>query len=491
MTNKTNLVPWIAKGLRPKVAIIGDIMLDEYIEGSVDRISPEAPVPVVLVKSRYTTAGGASNVARNIQLTGGQASLFGICGQDSTGDELISILSAESIATNGVVRETGRATLRKLRILSGRQQLVRVDWEKIEAGSASGNRQVLDNLSQAKPDAVMISDYGKGLLSAEMLREIFDFCEKEKIPTVVDPKSKDFSRYARATLITPNRKEGIESLSEDCTGLSNRDLAVAIHKKWGLKNLLLTLGADGMILCDEKKEITHVLTKAREVFDVSGAGDTVAAMMALGLASHLPLSESVVLANAAAGRVVEKHGTQPITADELNDALRATSESQSLPSLENKIVSAEQLLQKVGYVGKRSRRVVFTNGCFDLLHAGHVTYLREAKRLGDILVVGLNSDASVKMLEKGAERPLVPEKLRATTLSALADVDYVVMFSEADPGKLIGTIIPDVLVKGADWSEDKIIGGDVVKKHGGAVKTIDLVPGISTSKIVEKIKGLK
>jgi len=491
MTKSNSLVPWIAKSRIPTVAVIGDIMLDEYIEGGVERISPEAPVPVVLVKSRYSSAGGASNVARNIQLTGGAAQLFGFCGRDAAGDELISILDGESIDTKGVVRSKDRATLRKLRILAGRQQIVRVDWEKMEAGTGNENREILESLRKSKPDSVIISDYGKGLLSTEMLGEIFDFCEKNKIATVVDPKSRDFSRYARATLITPNKKEGMESLGEEAIGLSNRDLALAIHKKWGLKNLLLTLGADGMILCNEKREITHVAAKAREVFDVSGAGDTVAAMMALSLGAEVSLSDAVLLANAAAGRVVEKQGTQPITAEELNEAMRLSSESQMLSSIESKLVNPEQLLQKVGMVGKRSRRVVFTNGCFDLLHAGHVTYLREAKRLGDVLVVGLNSDSSVKMLEKGSERPLVPEKLRATTLCALADIDYVVMFSEADPEKLINTIIPDVLVKGADWSEDKIIGGDIVKKHGGAVKTIELVPGISTTKIVEKIRGLK
>lgn len=480
-------IPWM-KGVAPRVAVIGDVILDEYLDGKVNRISPEAPVPVHLVHSSTITPGGAANVARNIKCAGGEVLLCGVSGKDETAEKLGRILRSEGIATEGIRTDPGRPTVRKTRISASKQQIVRIDWEKVQPIAEKFQTEILTYLRKNEMDAILISDYGKGTLPENFIANLIALAQKKGIPCIVDPKGKDFSKYKGATCITPNRKEAHEALGlSDATSIDPEEIGRKLQQKFDLDNILVTLGEDGMLFVPASAESKPILERARkrEVFDVSGAGDTVISVLALCWASGCKIEQSLEIANLAGGIVVEKWGTQPIRLKEIEAALMG-SVSASGCSSALKLKSRNELKEECAILKSKNLKVVFTNGCFDILHAGHLQYLEAAKEKGDILVVGINGDESIRRL-KGPLRPINPLEQRMRLLAGLACVDYVVDFHEETPMALIEALMPDVLVKGADWKAEEIVGGQLVKENGGLVLTLPLLSGVSTSKIVEKV----
>lgn len=483
------ILPWSERRPSVRVAVIGDIILDEYLEGSVSRISPEAPVPVHLVKSVSHSAGGAANAARNISLAGGEVDLFGVCGKDEPASVLFNLLKKDGVHTDSIISVADRPTNRKTRVTSSNHQLVRIDWERVQALEEKNQELLLKNLSNKQFDAVLVSDYGKGLLPTKLLQNIFKYAQERKIPVVVDPKGSDFSRYKGCTVMTPNMKECHVALGiDEDIPIAGEELGRQLQSRFGLNDVLVTMGAQGMIYVpnDTKKATVYRKAKAKEVFDVSGAGDTVAAILALGLGAGSSSEDLINLANTAAAIVVAKWGTQAVTEAELHNAMFAETHGAS-SSVGSKILKFEELSQLKLRCQKESRRVVFTNGCFDIIHAGHVDYLEKAKHLGDVLIVGVNTDESIREI-KGEKRPIVELAHRMKVLSALSFVDYIVPFSEKTPLRLIEELSPQVLVKGADYKVDDIVGAKHVKANGGSIQTIDLVPGISTSTLVDRIQ---
>lgn len=486
---------------QPTIAVIGDAILDEYLQGDVSRISPEAPVPVHLVKATIHRPGGAANAALNIQTVGAKAKLFSIVGEDEAGRKLRNLLKESGIDESGVVMLNDRPTIRKTRVTAGIQQLIRVDWEKPIEVKAKVVQLLLENLRKSQWDGLLISDYGKGLLSDFFLKGAIEIANERKAPIVVDPKRKDFSCYLGATVITPNKKEACMAIDMDPdSSMSGEEIAKALSMRYRFQNVLVTLGSHGMVLAAREKGLsgevvmTSLKAVAREVYDVSGAGDTVAALIAVSLGCQTPIHQALHLANTAAAIVVGKVGTQPVFKDELAKALNASMVKNPRRS---KILDrgdiADLFETKVMNLKQRRQKVVFTNGCFDILHAGHVSYLEEAKSKGDVLVVGVNSDLSVRRL-KGPTRPIITLQDRLAVLAALECVDYVIPFDEDTPEDLIKLIIPNILVKGADYRTDVeaghrqgIVGADFVKANGGDVLTIPLVPGVSTTDIIKKI----
>jgi D-beta-D-heptose 7-phosphate kinase/D-beta-D-heptose 1-phosphate adenosyltransferase len=385
-----------------------------------------------------------------------------------------------------------RPTIRKTRVTSSIHQLVRIDWETAQPIANSVQDKILHELNKIQFDAMLVSDYGKGVLTPRILKELLKLAKSRGVPSVVDPKDRDFSRYREATLITPNRKEACEALEiEPSNEVSGEVLGRELQKKYELQNVLVTLGPKGMVMIPVKQSDSPIQMPAlaREVYDVSGAGDTVAAMMTLGFASKASSEHSMRIATTAAALVVQKRGTQPVGLVELEVALKAKDSLIKGPfTTHDKIVSREALSFVLKTPASRNDKVVFTNGCFDLIHAGHVDYLEKARTLGDVLVVGVNDDESVCRL-KGRERPFVSIENRMKMLAGLSCVDYVVCFAEDTPYELIKVVLPDVLVKGADWAKDDIVGADLVKNSGGVVDTIEYLPGLSTTALVAKIRG--
>ncbi len=481
-------LPWDVRPVR--VAVVGDLILDEYLDGVVNRISPEAPVPVHLVRKSSVTAGGAANVARNIQLAGGQALMIGVCGQDAAAGQLREILINDGISAEGIAADVQRPTIKKTRITASHQQLVRIDWEEVKPISAEMQDTLYQYLESQRFDVLVLSDYGKGGVPPEFMQRLIALGNKRSVPVVIDPKGKDYSMYKGATLITPNRKEACEALGwETNVNWPAKDLASELAKAHSIENILVTLGAEGMMGLEAKSGTFHSLpAKAREVFDVSGAGDTVVSIMALALGAKETLAKAMHYANAAAGRVVEKWGTQPIYRVELPEALSDKAKTGGFPSTATKIKSVEQVAHAIGRQGKRKKKIVFTNGCFDLLHAGHISYLEEARSKGDALVIGVNSDASLRRL-KGESRPIVTLEQRMRLLAALECVDHIVSFDDDTPAKLIESLMPDVLAKGADYEIHQIVGADTVLNSGGQVERIPFVEGLSTSDIVRRVKA--
>ena len=486
----SKLLPWESR--QSRILVIGDLILDEYLDGLVNRISPEAPVPIHLVKKSHQTAGGAANVARNVQRVGGECLLFGIAGLDSAGDSLKEILQRDGIATSRIIADEGRPTTRKTRVTSNHQQLVRIDWEEVEPIAAGVQAKLLTMAASSEFDAILVSDYGKGCLNRDFILALRELGQSRSVPVIVDPKGLDYSIYEGADLVTPNWKEACEAIgATTSTGDSPEYIAEQIAQRFKIKNVLVTLGAEGMLGFSEAREVIRLPAKAREVFDVSGAGDTVVAIMTLGLASGLSLEEAMEFANTAAGLVVEKWGTQPVAKQELLNALAVEAPPRAGATWQRtagKISALPELKQQLLVQKQQKSKVVFTNGCFDLLHAGHLSYLEEARSLGGCLVVGVNSDRSVRQL-KGASRPIVPAVQRMKLLAGLACVDFVVEFDESTPQQLIETLGPDILVKGADYEISEIVGAEHVLKNGGAVERLTFVEGLSTSQIVKQIQG--
>lgn len=469
--------------------VIGDVMLDRYLIGEVGRISPEAPVPVVLIKSEEVRAGGAANVAANLALLGISTQLIGCVGVDAEAKILNQLIKKTGTKASLITSKT-RPTIAKTRILGGHQQMLRLDQEDSAAFSAAENTALLKAIEAEiakKPSVVILSDYAKGLLSEKVCQQIIKRCKANKISVLVDPKGSDYSKYQGATALTPNKKETAEACEVSAQDTDLIKKASALKIKLGLDFLAVTRGEEGISLIDgdKIKDSTHHLpATARQVFDVSGAGDTVIATLAAGLMHNLTPLQSLELANIAAGVVVGKVGTVPITQADLLEALTAKQGNEQA----HKICNLVELNLKVNAWKQAKQKIVFTNGCFDLLHAGHVTYLEAAKKRGDKLILGLNTDRSVRAL-KGKTRPVVNEQDRARVLAALESVDAVILFDEDTPLKLIKATKPHVIAKGSDYTAAQVIGGKEVKSWGGEIALIDLVEGRSTSNIIRKLNS--
>ncbi len=462
---------------KARVFVIGDIMLDRYYYGGVSRISPEAPVPVVAVESDIFTLGGAGNVANNIAGLKAECRIFASAAGDSSGRKLRSLL--DGINTQYFFIDTGAPTTTKLRIVGEKQQIVRVDFEEIRPVSPSSADSFKNEISKYADECncVVISDYGKGICTPEICGFTISEAKKAGKPVIVDPKGGDWSKYRGATVVTPNVKELGEVAGAH---IKNNDYDVVfagrgIREKYSIEYLVVTRSEKGITIISGNG-YKHIPTKAREVFDVSGAGDTVVATMAAALGAGFGIEDAVETANAAAGIVVGKIGTAPINADELGFAVNCL--------VHSKLVSPS----KIGMIAENERRkgkkIVFTNGCFDILHRGHVTYLKKAAAMGDLLIVGLNSDASVRRL-KGGGRPVNNEADRAEVLSALESVDYVAVFDEDTPLELVKAVKPDILAKGGDYNACDVVGREYAKR----VSIIDFVDGYSTTGTINKLNG--
>lgn len=463
-----------------RVLVVGDIMLDRYWSGSTSRISPEAPVPVIKINSMEERPGGAANVAMNITSLYGHAKLIGFTGDDESAKILKKKLANQDVVCDFVIAPD-HLTITKLRILSRHQQLIRLDFE--EGFANIEKRLLLEKVNDAlkKVKLVIISDYAKGVLMA--VPEIIKMANKMHIPILIDPKSDNFEYYRGATLLTPNMDE-FEAVVGSCQ--TEKDIVKKgrqLIKKYNLHALLVTRSEKGMTLLQLNQKPVHLPTEAKEVYDVTGAGDTVIAALGASLAAGSSFEDACWFANAAAGIVVGKLGTSTVSQAELEDALKAGIH-QGLG-----LMTEEQLKIAVKEARKRGEKIVMTNGCFDILHAGHVSYLASARQKGDRLIVAVNSDNSVKKL-KGRGRPINSVIQRMQVLAALKAVDWVVSFDEETPGRLIGEILPDVLVKGGDYKREMISGGVEVIAAGGRVEVLNFEEGISTTNMINAIKKL-
>ncbi len=461
-----------------RVLVIGDVMLDRYWTGAATRISPEAPVPVVHVTAVEERPGGAANVALNIKTLGGQVDLLGVVGQDEAGAALETLLRGRGIDCH-LQRHPGACTSTKLRILSRHQQLLRADFEGSLSGLDPDELRAWYERLAPQAAVVVLSDYGKGTLASP--RTLIDQARALGKCVIVDPKSTDFSRYRGATLLTPNRAE-FEAVAGACAG--DEELVAQgqqMRLDLGWQGLLITRGEQGMTLLWAGQPPLHLPTRAQEVYDVTGAGDTVVATLALALATGAPPQQAVRLANAAAGIVVGKLGTAAVTVAELGRALHEPQAGGF------GLVSEDALETQMRQARARGETLVMTNGCFDLLHAGHVTYLEQARALGDRLIVAVNADASVAAL-KGPGRPVNTLAHRMRVLAALKCVDWVVPFTDATPQRLYCRLLPDVIVKGGDYSPAQIMGGPCVTANGGRVVVLDFLDGVSTTGLIERMR---
>lgn len=466
------------------VLVVGDVMLDRYWHGKATRISPEAPVPVVKVHGNDDRPGGAANVALNIAALGAAASLAGITGRDEAGEELGRRLAAAGVLCHFQASDSA-PTITKLRVTSQHQQLLRVDFEEPFADDDVAKLQQQAIAAMPASQVLILSDYGKGTLGGKgtlsQTQVLIQAARDRAMPVVVDPKGHDFDKYRGATVITPNLSE-FEAVAGPC---HNEEELVskgqALRESLELDALLITRGEHGMTLLQAARPPLHLPAQAREVFDVTGAGDTVVSVLAAALAAGQSLETGTALANLAAGLVVAKLGTAAISGPELRRAI------QLQEGTGRGVMTAEQLATVVADARAQGERIVFTNGCFDIIHAGHVGYLEDARRQGDRLIVAINDDDSVKRL-KGSGRPINPVERRMAVLAGLSAVDWVVSFPEDTPEALLQVLRPDVLVKGGDYSVDTVVGGDFVQSYGGEVRVLAFLDNCSTSAIVEKMK---
>lgn len=461
-----------------KVLVAGDLMLDQYWFGPASRISPEAPVPVVRVTRSEARGGGAANVAMNLVSLGVQTTCCGVVGDDATGKDLRALLEIEGI--NAVLAQSSRhPTITKLRVLSQNQQLIRLDTEQRYSDADADAVVALLRAQLGSQHVCILSDYAKGTLAH--VAQLIQACREATVPVLVDPKGVDFSRYRGANVLTPNRAEfeAVAGVPADDADMIARARALCIELDLGA--LAVTLSERGMLVVTADSD-TLLPARARQVFDVTGAGDTVIAALAAGLGVGLGIEEAAALANLAAGLVVGKIGAAAVTPAELNLALHEQGEGG------RGLLTREQAVAVAREIRARGEKLVMTNGCFDILHKGHVAYLQEAKSRGDRLLVAVNSDASVKRL-KGADRPVNPLEDRMAVLAGLASVDWVVPFDEDTPAALIEQILPDVLVKGGDYTPDAIAGGKAVLRNGGTVEVLRFHEGRSTSAIVDTIRA--
>ncbi|WP_419852981.1 bifunctional D-glycero-beta-D-manno-heptose-7-phosphate kinase/D-glycero-beta-D-manno-heptose 1-phosphate adenylyltransferase HldE [Actinobacillus pleuropneumoniae] len=475
------MIQYSSKFNNAKVLVLGDVMLDRYWFGATNRISPEAPVPVVKVQGIEERAGGAANVAMNIASLSVPVALHGLIGQDDAGRALDKLLNSHNIQNHCVALDS-HPTITKLRILSRHQQLLRLDFEEGFHHVASDS--LLAKLEQeiTAYGALILSDYGKGTL--ESVQQMIQVARKAGVPTLIDPKGTDFERYRGATLLTPNMSE-FEAVVGHCKDDDEIvEKGLKLIADFELTALVVTRSEKGMTLLRPNQAPFHLPTQAKEVYDVTGAGDTVISVLATAIADGRPYEEACYLANAAAGVVVGKLGTSTVTPTELENAIHHREETGF------GILAEDELKRAVEQAKQRGEKIVMTNGCFDILHPGHVSYLENARKLGDRLIVAVNTDESVKRL-KGESRPINDLNARMAVLAGLASVDWVVPFAEDTPQRLIGEILPNLLVKGGDYKPEEIAGSQEVWANGGEVKVLNFENGCSTTNVIKKIQASK
>ncbi len=460
------------------ILVVGDVMLDRYWHGGTHRISPEAPVPVVRIEGDEARPGGAGNVALNIASVGGNATLLGITGNDKEAEELETLLTGKGI-TCRFERVDRRPTITKLRIISRQQQLIRLDFEDGFKNLDTRNLTARYMQQLSHTDLVILSDYGKGTL--QNAGELIRLARSANKPVIIDPKGADFEKYRGATLVTPNLAEFEAIVGTVADDAERAPRGMELIRANEFAALLITRGEQGITLLQRDRPARHHPTHAQEVYDVTGAGDTVISILAAALATGMPLDASTQLANIAAGIVVGKLGTSTASLAELKYAL------QERQVAHTGMLTEEQLLEAIDLARARGESIVMTNGCFDILHAGHVTYLEQASRLGDRLIVAVNVDETVRAL-KGADRPVNTLWRRMTVLAALGCVDWVVPFSEATPERLIGRLKPDFLVKGGDNDPDTIPGARCVRESGGEVRVMPFIDDCSTTGMIKNIR---
>lgn len=468
------------KALHPNILVIGDLMIDHYLWGSCERISPEAPVQVVDIAKETTVLGGAGNVINNLITLGAKVSVGSVIGDDENGRELLSMLKSINVDTSSIVTQKDRKTSKKSRIIASSQQVLRYDKESKNEISLDDANKILQAIAPTVKnfDAVILSDYGKGVLSSHLTKEIINLFKQHGIKVLVDPKGSDYSKYRGAYLLTPNKKEA--SLATKIDIKDKESLKKALLKlkdECELSISMITLSEEG--IATYKDDIKIFPTVAKEVFDVTGAGDTVIASIAFALSANKSIEESAKFANLAAGVVVGKIGSATVTLDEIEEYEATLHKSSS----DAHIKSFDEIKAVVERYRKNGKKVVFTNGCFDILHVGHVKYLQEAKSYGDVLIVGLNSDTSVKRL-KGESRPVNIMEDRAYILAALEAVDFVVPFEDDTPYELIKLVSPDILVKGGDYKGKDVVGAE----FSSELRLVDFVDGKSTTITIQKIQ---
>ncbi len=485
-----NTVLIIERFCRLRVIVIGDIMLDRYIRGEVKRISPEAPVPVLKVSEERLLPGGAANVARNLKSLGASVKLFGVTGEDIEGKELLELIKQEGIDTRNIIVDPERPTTTKTRLIAESQQITRVDREEVKPIPDRVMDKLITAISESfkkdKPHGVIISDYGKGVIRKELSQAVIQLARRNEVFVAVDPKGKDFSKYRGTNAITPNQRETEEVCGFPIKDESDLKRAVEILvKQTETDGILITRGKQGIsfYVVGNESQVKTIPSDAKEVFDVTGAGDTVVSTFTLAYLSSGSWEDSVKIANTAAGIVVGRLGAATVSSEELLEHLN------NRYTYQRKILRRDTLLLTASQLKSAGKKIVFTNGCFDLFHTGHLHLLEEAKKLGDVLIVAINSDQSVKRL-KGAQRPIFDENERAKIIAALGFVDYVVVFEEDTPFELIEELKPDIIVKGGDYTVERVVGRDIVESYGGRVHIIPLLEGVSTSSLIEKIKNL-
>ena len=464
----------------PHMLVIGDLMIDHYLWGSCERISPEAPVQVLDVQRETSVLGGAGNVVNNLLALGARVEMATVVGDDAAGEQSLAMLEESGVATNLVVRQADRKSSRKSRLMGGHQQVLRFDKESKDPISDKSAQALIDGVESRVEefDIVFLSDYGKGVLTHTVCQTIIQTARAKGVPVLVDPKGTDYSKYRGATTLTPNRKEA--ALATGMAIKSDEELERAgfwLKKQVELDFATITLSEDGIACFTD--QMHHLPTRTKDVYDVTGAGDTVLAAMGYCIASGWDVLDAARFANLAAAVVVGKVGSATATLDEIDEFYSASVQ----PSSSRAVKTPQDLAPLVKKLQDQGKKVVFTNGCFDVLHLGHVKLLEASKGFGDILIVGLNADASVRRL-KGPERPINKEDDRAYLLAALQCVDYVVLFEEDTPYEIIAHLRPDILVKGADYTVDQVVGHELVKE----VKLVSLIEGKSTTSIVNKIK---
>ena len=482
MTDTSPLVDVVGQLAQARVLCVGDIMLDRFVYGVVERISPESPVPVLRVTHERAGLGGAGNVAHNIATLGAEVALVAVVGDDSAGEQISSLLGDLPNCEFALVTDATRESTVKIRCIGANQQIVRIDHDPDTPLTQIAEESLLTHVMERMNacDVVVLSDYGKGVLGPVVLERLLQAARQHGKPTVLDPKGPDFTPYRGATIITPNLKE-LHDASR-CPVETDEEVEVAARytmDRNGIDAVLVTRSEKGMTLVDPHVGCHHIPTVAQPVYDVSGAGDTVAAVLAAARGAGLDIVQAVRLANIAAGLVVSKLGTASVSYLELASAVRKTDDS----TLWGKLLAMTQLREQVAEWRDRRERIGFTNGCFDLLHPGHVKLLNAAREKCDRLIVGLNNDASVRRL-KGETRPIQDETSRATLLASFSQIDVLVLFSQDTPLELIKAIKPDVLVKGADYRLEEVVGADFVLGYGGEVHLVELEEGHSTSRLI-------
>lgn len=467
-----------------RLMVVGDLILDEYIWGSLERISSEAPVGIIESKSENLALGGAANVANNLIAIGLNVDIFGVIGKDDKGKQLSKLLKKRGVSVDGIVEDESRHTTNKIRVIANHQQILRIDREKRDPLAADVRKKLLQAISAkiSEVDGVILSDYGKGVVTEQFVKELVKIAAKHKKKIIADPKGSDYSKYKGVAILTPNKREASEASGVKIDSEANlKKAAKHILETFGGEALLITRGDEGMSLFKSDLSSAHISTVAKEVYDVSGAGDTVIGVFAGLFFNGLDMAEAVEIANIAAGIEVGKIGTAVVTSSEIIDRVEGRGVEEK-----GRIVDLAEIKQIVSRYKNMGKKIVFTNGCFDLLHVGHIKYLAQAKSYGDVLIIGMNSDSSVRKL-KGPQRPLIGEEERGALLTALNSVDYVVIFSDPTPDGLIKEILPDVLVKGGDYAIDEVVGRETVEAHGGRVELVPVVKGMSTSGLVQKI----